>query len=47
MKKRGFEVARGFEDEHISLPRRATKHSAGYDFEAAEDTLVPSIWSQK
>ena len=47
LKKRGFEVARGFEDEHISLPRRATKHSAGYDFEAAEDTLVPSIWSQK
>lgn len=47
MKKRGFEIARGFENEHISLPRRATKHSAGYDFEAAEDTLIPSIWSQK
>lgn len=47
MRKRGFEIARGFENEHISLPQRATKHSAGYDFEAAEDTLVPSIWSQK
>ncbi len=45
MKQRGFEVARGFENEHISLPYRATKHSAGYDFEAAEDTIVPSFWN--
>lgn len=47
MKKRGFEIARGFESEQIHLPHRSTQHSAGYDFEASEDTLIPSIWSQK
>lgn len=43
-KKRGFEVAKGFEDEGINLPIRATKNAAGYDFEAAEDITIPSIW---
>ena len=42
MKKvRGFEVAKGFEDKKINLPVRKTKYSAGYDVEAAEDTIVP------
>ncbi len=42
MKKvRGFEVAKGFEDKQINLPVRKTKYSAGYDVEAAEDTIVP------
>ena len=40
-KIRGFEVAKGFEDMEINLPIRKTKHSAGYDIEAAEDTVVP------
>ena len=40
---RGFEVARGFENEGINLPVRKTKYSAGYDIEAAEDTVVPSF----
>ena len=44
MKKvRGFEVAKGFEDKGINLPERKTKYSAGYDVEAAEDTIVPAF----
>lgn len=43
MKTRGFEVAKGFEDKNINLPVRKTKCSAGYDIEAAEDTLVPKF----
>jgi len=42
-KKRGFEVAKGFEDKQINLPVRKTKYSAGYDIEAAEDCIVPSF----
>lgn len=41
-KVRGFEVANGWEDKNINLPRRSTAHAAGYDLEAAEDTLVPA-----
>lgn len=40
---RGFEVAKGFENEDIHLPIRKTKYSAAYDFEAAEDTVIPSF----
>lgn len=39
---RGFEIAKGFEDKNINLPVRKTKHSAGYDFEAAEDCVIPA-----
>ncbi len=42
-KIRGFEVAHGFEDKKINLPIRKTKYSAGYDIEAAEDTVIPSF----
>ena len=42
-KVRGFEVAKGFEDKNINLPVRKTKYSAGYDIEAAEDTVIPSF----
>ena len=42
-KKRGFEIAKGFEDKDIHLPVRKTKYSAGYDIEAAEDTVIPSF----
>lgn len=42
-KLRGFEVAKGFEDKEINLPVRKTKYSAGYDFEAAEDCVVPAF----
>ena len=43
MKNRGFEIAKGWEDKDINLPVRKTAHSAGYDFEAAEDVLIPSF----
>ena len=42
-KVRGFEIAKGFEDKGINLPIRKTEFSAGYDVEAAEDTVVPSF----
>lgn len=42
-KKRGFEIAKGFEDKQINLPIRKTKYSAGYDIEAAEDAVIPSF----
>ena len=42
-KLRGFEIAKGFEEKGINLPERKTKYSAGYDVEAAEDTIIPSF----
>ena len=44
MRTRGFEICKGFEDKDITLPIRKTKNSVGYDIEAAEDTVIPSIW---
>ena len=41
MKSRGFEIAKGWEDRDIRLPRRSTAHAAGYDIEAGADVLVP------
>ena len=43
MRKRGFEIVKGYEDKDIHLPFRKTAHSAGYDIEAAEDIVVPSF----
>ena len=43
MGKRGFEVAKGFENEGINIPVRKTKFSAGYDIEAAEDCVIPAF----
>ena len=40
---RGFEIAKGFENNDINLPERKTKYSAGYDVEAAEDVVIPSF----
>ena len=42
-RKRGFEIAKGYEKWNINLPVRKTKCSAGYDIEAAEDTVIPSF----
>ncbi|KRN28280.1 dUTP diphosphatase [Liquorilactobacillus mali] len=42
--KRGFEVVKRFKKEEITLPTRATKNAAGYDFYAAQDFVLPSIW---
>lgn len=44
MKKRGFEICKDYIDKDINLPMRKTKNSVGYDIEAAEDTVIPSIW---
>ena len=41
---RKFAVANGFENKGVVLPERSTKYSAGYDFSAVEDTIIPSIW---
>ena len=43
-KQRGFEIVTAYQEKGINMPIRATHHAAGYDFEAAEDCLVPSIW---
>ncbi len=40
---RWCEIAKGWEDKEINLPVRKTKYSAGYDVEAAEDTVIPSF----
>lgn len=40
---RGFEIAKGFEDKEINMPVRKTKHSSGYDVEAAEDCIIPAF----
>ena len=42
--KRGFEVVSKYKDRGVKLPVRMTKNAAGYDFFAAEDFLLPSIW---
>ena len=41
-RKRGFEIAKGWEDKDIHLPVRKTKHAAAYDIEAAEDVVIPA-----
>ena len=45
MRTRGFEIVSKYEGKEVNVPKRATKHSAGYDIEASEDTILPSIWS--
>jgi len=37
-----FEVVNRFKEDEINLPKRGTCHSAGYDFEVAEDITIPS-----
>lgn len=44
MRRRGFEIVSNFKKKDINLPVRKTNASAGYDFEAAESLIVPSIW---
>lgn len=41
MRLRGFEIAKGYEDKDIHIPIRKTAKSAGYDVEAACDTVIP------
>ncbi len=43
MKNRGFEIVKGYEGKNINLPIRKTANAAGYDVEAAEDTIIPAF----
>ena len=40
MRRRGFEIAKGWENKNINLPVRKTKFSVVYDIEAAEDVVI-------
>lgn len=46
IKRRGFEIVSKYLNRKLNLPLRQTKSAAGYDFEAAEDVIVPSIWKK-
>lgn len=39
--QRGFEVAKGFNPDDVTLPERSTSGSAGYDFFSTEDVIIP------
>lgn len=43
-KIRGFEVVTAYLDQDIQLPQRSTYLAAGYDIQAAEDTVLKSYW---
>lgn len=40
-----FEIISKYADAGLSLPVRKTKASAGYDFQVAEDIIIPSIYN--
>ncbi|WP_076460715.1 dUTP diphosphatase [Limosilactobacillus caccae] len=42
--KRGFKIISSKQDQDLHLPQRQTAGAAGYDFEASEDFVLPSIW---
>lgn len=46
-KVRGFEIIKKYRNSDIKIPKRSTNQSAGYDFSAAENIIIPSIWSIK
>lgn len=46
MKTRGFEIVTRYKEADIQLPIRQTSGSAGYDIEAAERIVIPSIWKR-
>ena len=46
IKCRGFEIVSKYLNRNLNLPLRQTKSAAGYDFEAAENIVVPSIWKK-
>jgi dUTP pyrophosphatase len=39
---RGFEKAKGYEHLDFELPKRGTKHSAGYDIALIEELVIPA-----
>ena len=42
--QRGFKVVAAKANDGLHIPQRQTKQAAVYDFEAAEDFTLPSIW---
>ena len=40
-----FEIISSYADAGLKLPERKTAYSAGYDFQVAEDIIVPSYKS--
>ncbi|WEV45120.1 dUTP diphosphatase [Streptococcaceae bacterium ESL0687] len=40
MKIRGFEVVSAYEHKGVNLPKRSTKHAAGYDIEASDKFII-------
>ena len=38
-----FEIVSAYADKEINIPTRATHAAAGYDFEVAEDIIIPSM----
>ncbi|GEO68930.1 hypothetical protein [Levilactobacillus acidifarinae] len=42
--QRGFEIVSRYANQGLQVPYRTTQQSAGYDFECAEDFVLPSIW---
>ena len=42
-----FELVKYYRDELNLLPTRATKGSAGYDFKAAQDIVVPNMLTDR
>ena len=47
VKIRGFEVCSKYIDKKINLPKRATQNAGGYDFECAEDIIIPPTFQFK
>lgn len=45
-KIRGFEIISNFKDKNVNIPKRQTLSAAGYDFEAADNIVVPTIWKK-
>lgn len=37
---RKFHICKGFENQNITLPVRATKNACGYDFQSAKDYVI-------
>lgn len=41
-----FEIISKYKGAQLNLPTRKTKGSAGYDFQVAEDIVIPSYWTE-
>ena len=42
----GFEICSKYADADLALPIRKTPASAGYDFQVADDVIIPSYYDQ-